>query len=102
MKKLSQKRKLDYVKQTLYFYENPNCEVCGVKVIDPPHHIIFRSQGGGTDDDNLISLCRLHHNQAHFKKRFYIKKEELWKRKGLDIEIMREKYKIARLGCKTK
>ena len=102
MKKLSQKRKLDHIKQVLYFYEHPNCEVCGGKVVDLPHHIIFRSQGGGADDDNLISLCRPDHDRAHLLEKPYLHKYDLWKYKALDIEIMREKYKIARLGCKQK
>ena len=100
MKKLSQKRKLDYVKQTLYSHENPNCEVCGGKVIDPPHHIIFRSQGGGTDDDNLIRLCRFDHNRAHGLGKWRLSREDLWEIKNLDLDKMREKFRIARLGCK--
>ena len=106
MKKLSQKRKLDYVKQTLYSHENPNCEVCGGKVIDSPHHIIYRSQGGKADDNNLISLCRREHDRAHFRGAFslWLYREDLWIIKGFGLELdkMREKYKLARSGCKTK
>lgn len=29
------------------------------------HHIIFRSQGGEDTPDNLISLCRKHHEMVH-------------------------------------
>lgn len=31
------------------------------------HHIIFRSQGGTHDLENLISLCRFCHDTAHRK-----------------------------------
>ncbi len=30
-----------------------------------PHHITFRSQGGGDEDENLISLCKKHHDYCH-------------------------------------
>ena len=29
------------------------------------HHINTRGSGGGDTEDNLILLCRLHHNRAH-------------------------------------
>ena len=99
MKKLNEKRKLDYFKQVLYFYEHPNCEICGKPAVHV-HHIVFRSEGGKCEEDNMISTCQENHDQAHFKKKPYLHKEDLWKIKGLDIEIMREKYRIARLGCK--
>ena len=100
MKKLSEKKKMDHFRLLLYLHENPNCEVCGGKVIDPPHHVIFRSQGGGKEDDNLITLCRLDHNRAHFLAKPYLHKYDLWECKGLDIEKMREKYLLARSGGK--
>ena len=33
------------------------------------HHIVFRSHGGQDTEDNLITLCRGCHDQAHGKKR---------------------------------
>lgn len=30
-----------------------------------PHHIIYVSQGGDDTDENLITLCRRHHDQVH-------------------------------------
>jgi hypothetical protein len=29
------------------------------------HHIVLRSEGGGHDADNLITLCSAHHRAAH-------------------------------------
>ena len=29
------------------------------------HHIIYRSQGGSDEPDNLVCLCREHHIEAH-------------------------------------
>ena len=40
------------------------CEQCGALACDI-HHIIFKSQGGSDNADNLIALCRKHHLEAH-------------------------------------
>lgn len=101
MKKLSEKRKKDYFKQLLYFHDHPNCEVCGKKAVDC-HHIIYRSEGGKSDDDNLISLCRQGHKKSHFLIVPYLSKEDLWRAKGLDLAKMDEKYRVVRMGCKQK
>ena len=104
MKKLSEEKKKDYFRLLLYLHEHSNCEVCGKPTQDCPHHIIFRSQGGNSDDENLISLCREDHNRAHFKGAFslWLHREDLWiiKGFGLNLDKMREKYRLARLGCK--
>ena len=44
--------------------ENILCEVCGKVAVDI-HHIVFRSQGGTDDIDNLIGVCRTCHDKAH-------------------------------------
>lgn len=33
--------------------------------LDPPHHIVFRSQGGDDTAENLTLLCRYCHGQRH-------------------------------------
>ena len=45
------------------------CEVCNAKAVDI-HHIIFRSQGGSDEIENLMGLCRECHNNAH-RHRYY-------------------------------
>ena len=50
--------------------DNPTCEVtlcCDIAV--DVHHILFKSQGGKDEIDNLIGLCREHHDIAHGKIR---------------------------------
>ena len=100
MKKLSQKRKADYFNQVLYFHEHPNCQICGKPAVCV-HEIIFRSEGGKCVEDNMISICKKNHAQAHFLAKPYLHKYDLWECKGLDIEIMREKYLLARSGGKN-
>jgi len=99
MRKPSQKRKEDYFRQLLYFHEHPSCQICGSKAMDV-HHIIYKSEGGKAEEDNLISLCREDHNRAHFKGKPYLSKDELWNMKGLDLVDMGEKYRLIRLGAK--
>jgi len=52
------------------------CQVCGATSTDI-HHVVYKSQQGKDTADNLIALCRHHHDQAHFKKEPYLKQEEL-------------------------
>ena len=63
-KKKIYKSKANYEK---YREEHPNCEIplCKENAWLGPHHITFRSQGGGDDSENLIRLCKSHHDDAH-------------------------------------
>lgn len=44
------------------------CRGCG-KPGEEVHHIIFRSHGGKDEPNNLVTICRNCHNQAHGKFR---------------------------------
>jgi len=55
--------------------ENILCEVCGKVAVDI-HHIVYRSQGGTDDIENLIALCRSCHNKAHNNE---LTKEQLFR-----------------------
>lgn len=49
-----------------YWAYHVACEVpgCGVSS-DAPHHLRTRGAGGKDTPDNLLSLCTVHHRQAH-------------------------------------
>lgn len=58
-----------------YAEENQTCEGKFLSVdctfIDPPHHIRYKSQGGGDNHENLITLCRACHDLVHSNKQKY-------------------------------
>ena len=63
--------KVDYKSIYMTFFnispdETVLCEVCNAVAVDI-HHIIFRSQGGKNNIDNLIALCRNCHDISHGK-----------------------------------
>lgn len=43
------------------------CQYCEHRIAVDIHHIIFRSQGGKDEINNLIALCRTCHEAAHRK-----------------------------------
>ena len=49
------------------------CERCGFIAVDI-HHIIYKSQGGSDEVENLIALCRDCHEMSHSGE---ISKQEL-------------------------
>lgn len=81
------KRVKDKLAQSIYFYEHPYCEVClaegrGRKPADDVHEILYRSQGGKCVPGNEISTCRSDHDRAHFKKKPYLTREQLFEMKA--------------------
>lgn len=48
------------------------CQWCGGNRWLQLHHIIYRSQGGGHEAHNLITLCNEHHAMAHSDKGRYM------------------------------
>ena len=45
------------------------CVYCSSPSIDI-HHLVFKSQGGKDEPDNLIALCRCCHEKAHADRNF--------------------------------
>ena len=45
--------------------QNPDCGARSI--IDPPHHIIYKSHGGNDVMGNLVTLCRNCHSMIHDK-----------------------------------
>jgi 5-methylcytosine-specific restriction endonuclease McrA len=43
------------------------CQVCGSMQNLQVHHLKFRSQSGGDEEQNLITLCAECHERAHRK-----------------------------------
>ena len=48
--------------------DNHECRICGNNQIQI-HHIIFRSHGGKNSKENLITLCKHHHDVVHSNER---------------------------------
>ena len=44
------------------------CQVCGSKKHVEGHHIIDHQFGGAANIDNIVALCRKHHNDVHSGK----------------------------------
>ncbi len=57
-------REFAKIKPLIAERDNYCCRLCGRKA-DDIHHIVFRSQGGTNEEDNLICLCRACHEKAH-------------------------------------
>lgn len=61
-------KKLLELKQRVLERDNYTCqdpECPGGFPLDPPHHIIFKSQGGSDTEENLITYCIFCHRKAH-------------------------------------
>ena len=48
-----------------------SCQLCGAKRALHVHHIHYRSEGVDHTPDNLIVLCRAHHDLVHSNKRYW-------------------------------
>ncbi len=48
----------------------PVCQYCNKNRLVDVHHLVFRSQNGKDNIDNLIGLCRTCHTEAHNNKEF--------------------------------
>ena len=77
--------------ESIMKYAKDYCQYCAVygrddhpdtSIIDPPHHIEPKQMGGSSrpeihSPENLITLCRYHHNCAEHKADEFINREEL-------------------------
>lgn len=62
-------------REAILHRDNYTCQICGKKHIRlEVHHIIFRSQGGTDDENNLITLCEDCHSEIHSGKIVLTKK----------------------------
>lgn len=59
------------------------CEDCGMRmhgrITLHPHHIIFRSQGGKTEPDNIAMVCPDCHSKRHNLR--VLDSQPMWSRK---------------------
>ena len=60
-------KKLHALYDAVYARDEGRCVRCRswVEPGTPPHHIVFRSQGGSDTMENLELLCPAHHVKAH-------------------------------------
>ena len=56
----------DIGEQDVFLCQLPECNQRSVEI----HHLIFRSQGGKDNIENLFGICRQHHDLAHADKSF--------------------------------
>lgn len=89
-RKVKKPKKTDYkeIFRKYWGYEKEEIILCWYsgKAADDIHHILYKSQNGKDEIENLIPLARDIHDRAHFKKEPYIQAEELF-------EIVRERIK---------
>ena len=53
-------------REAILHRDNYTCQICGKKHVRlEVHHIIYRSQGGTDDENNLITLCKDCHSDVH-------------------------------------
>lgn len=59
------------VKALVRSLDGNRCRFCGKKTDLHVHHIVYKSQGGGHEVENLITLCMKHHDVVHSNKKLY-------------------------------
>jgi HNH endonuclease len=56
------------VRQAVYERDNHRCRYCGTRRALHAHHVLYRSELGPDELDNLITLCLVHHGLVHSNK----------------------------------
>lgn len=54
------------VKAVVWERDNQQCVICGNCCAAPEAHYIARSQGGLGIEENVVTLCRRHHDEFDF------------------------------------
>jgi 5-methylcytosine-specific restriction endonuclease McrA len=54
-----------YNKQQMYRRDGWHCRHCNRSTMLTPHHVVFQSQGGSDDLNNLLCLCTPCHDDIH-------------------------------------
>jgi 5-methylcytosine-specific restriction endonuclease McrA len=49
----------------VYKRDGYKCRHCSIREVLSPHHIIYRSAGGGDEMNNILTLCIPCHNAEH-------------------------------------
>jgi len=82
------KKRDDRQAQEEYYNEHPFCEIClaegrGKVKAWETHEILYKSQGGKCEPDNMVSVCRNCHMRCHFLKETWLYRKDLYKIKGV-------------------
>lgn len=57
--------------RTIVEERDQRCRICGTSDSLHAHHVIYRSQGGSNDPENLLMLCHECHSLVHSDKTYY-------------------------------
>jgi 5-methylcytosine-specific restriction endonuclease McrA len=66
MQKHSKKAYRELQRQVLE-RDNNKCVICNTYTESPPHHIIYKSEGGKDEFDNMATLCDICHYSIHHR-----------------------------------
>ena len=62
----------DLLVQEVFKRDRHRCQVCRLRAMLTAHHVIFRSQGGKDELNNLLVLCEDCHMQGVHKSKIHI------------------------------
>ena len=57
--------RVTYLQRQTKIRDGYRCVVCGFDLVTEVHHVTPKSEGGGDDFGNLLTLCPNHHRMAH-------------------------------------
>lgn len=73
------KKRREENKDCLDEIRSMECSVCGAPPPSDAHHMKTKGSGGGDTLENLVSLCRKHHQEIHTlgRKTWWIKRAQV-------------------------